>query len=75
MIAGQIDLSTLEASNVLPHVRAGRIKGYAVLTESRWQAAPEIPTIAEAGCRHALYAVLVRAVGPEGHAGRGDRQA
>jgi tripartite-type tricarboxylate transporter receptor subunit TctC len=49
MIAGQIDLSTLEASNVLPHVRAGRIKGYAVLTESRWQVASEIPTIAEAG--------------------------
>jgi tripartite-type tricarboxylate transporter receptor subunit TctC len=49
LVAGQIDLACLEASNVLPHVRAGKIKAYAVLSKSRWRAAPDIPTVEEAG--------------------------
>jgi tripartite-type tricarboxylate transporter receptor subunit TctC len=35
--------------NLLPHVLAGRIKALAVMSESRWFAAPDVPTIAEAG--------------------------
>ena len=33
----------------MPHVRAGTIKAYAVTAESRLQAAPDIPTVDEAG--------------------------
>jgi tripartite-type tricarboxylate transporter receptor subunit TctC len=33
----------------LPQFRAGNIKPFAVLTEERWFAAPEVPTIAETG--------------------------
>jgi tripartite-type tricarboxylate transporter receptor subunit TctC len=38
-----------EGSNLLPHLRSGKIKTYAVLTQTRWAAAPDIPTIDEAG--------------------------
>ena len=49
MLAGQIDLSCPEAGQTLPQYRAGNIKPYAVLTEKRWFAAPDVPTIDEAG--------------------------
>jgi tripartite-type tricarboxylate transporter receptor subunit TctC len=48
VVAGQIDLACTEASNVLPHLRSGKVKAYAVLTKDRWAVAPEIPTIDEA---------------------------
>ena len=48
MVAGQIDLGCTEASNVLPHLRSGKVKAYAVLTKDRWAVAPEIPPIDEA---------------------------
>ncbi|HYI26267.1 MAG TPA: tripartite tricarboxylate transporter substrate-binding protein [Bradyrhizobium sp.] len=49
LIGGQIDLSASEASNVAPHVRGGKLKVYAMLSNSRWPVAPEIPTIEETG--------------------------
>jgi tripartite-type tricarboxylate transporter receptor subunit TctC len=49
LIAGQIDLAFAAASNVLPAVRDGRIKAYAVTSDARWTATPEIPTVDEAG--------------------------
>jgi tripartite-type tricarboxylate transporter receptor subunit TctC len=49
VIAGQIDLACSEGSTLVPHLRSGKIKTYAVLTGTRWAAAPEIPTIDEAG--------------------------
>ena len=48
LVAGQIDLACTEASNVLPHLRSGKVKAYAVLTKERWAVAPEIPPIDEA---------------------------
>jgi tripartite-type tricarboxylate transporter receptor subunit TctC len=49
LVAGRVDLSGLEAPFTLPQVRSGKIKAYAVLGDTRWAGAPEIPTIAEAG--------------------------
>jgi tripartite-type tricarboxylate transporter receptor subunit TctC len=49
LVAGQIDLMIDPASNTLPQVRAGRIKAYAVTERRRLTAAPEIPTVDEAG--------------------------
>jgi len=51
LIAGQVDLMCAEASQTLPHVRSGKIKAYAVLAETRWAAAPHVPTLDEAGVR------------------------
>ena len=49
LLAGQIDLSCPEAGQTLPQYRAGSIKAFAVLTQKRWFAAPDVPTIDEAG--------------------------
>ncbi len=49
LIAGQIDFTFGQAANYLGPVRAGTLKPYAVLTPKRWWAAPEVPTIVEAG--------------------------
>ena len=49
LIAGHVDLSCPEAGQTLPQYRSGAIKAYAVLTQKRWFAAPDVPTIDEAG--------------------------
>ena len=38
-----------EIAGALPHVREGKLRAYAVLAQSRWSAAKDIPTIDEAG--------------------------
>lgn len=49
MMAGQIDFTFDQAANSLPQVRGGTIKAYAVTAKTRLAAAPEIPTVDEAG--------------------------
>ena len=50
LLSGQIDLRIGgEASVTLPYLRSGQIKIFAVMGKSRWPAAPDIPTIDEAG--------------------------
>jgi len=49
VLAGQIDLTCLQASDLLPHVRTGYIKAYAILADTRWGRATDIPTVDEAG--------------------------
>src|ERR1700722_2001350 len=55
LLAGQIALFCPEAGQTLPQYRAGSVKAFAVLTEKRWFAAPEVPTIAEAGVPGLLF--------------------
>jgi tripartite-type tricarboxylate transporter receptor subunit TctC len=50
LVGGQVDLRIgAEASQMLPHIRSGRTKGYAVLSSRRWAALPDLPTADEAG--------------------------
>src|SRR5580704_14380096 len=49
LIANQIQIIIDQSSNSLPHVRAGKIRAYAVTAKERSAAAPDIPTTAEAG--------------------------
>jgi tripartite-type tricarboxylate transporter receptor subunit TctC len=49
LIAGQIDFTIAQTANALPPARAGSIKVYAVTSQARLAAAPDIPTAAEAG--------------------------
>jgi len=49
LIAGQIDIFLIGLPSDLPQVRAGAIKAYAVASERRLAAAPEIPTVGELG--------------------------
>jgi tripartite-type tricarboxylate transporter receptor subunit TctC len=61
LIAGQIDFMIDTAANSLPQVRAGTIKAYALTAKSRLPAAPDIPTVDEAGLS-GLYALNWQAV-------------
>ena len=49
VVAGRIDLVLMQASSLLPQILAGSIKAYAVMGPNRLAAAPDIPTIDEAG--------------------------
>jgi tripartite-type tricarboxylate transporter receptor subunit TctC len=52
LVAGQIDMRIgAEASQTLSYLRSGEIKAFAVLAKTRWAAAPDVPTIDEAGVR------------------------
>jgi tripartite-type tricarboxylate transporter receptor subunit TctC len=49
LVAGHIDLTFDQAITALPHVRNGGVKAYAVTSNKRLAAAPDIPTVDEAG--------------------------
>ena len=49
VIAGQVQLMFNGIPSSMPHLRSGRVRGLAVTTATRVPAAPELPTIAEAG--------------------------
>jgi tripartite-type tricarboxylate transporter receptor subunit TctC len=49
LVAGQIDLMLSNPATLLPQVRDGNIKAFAITTKTRSAAAPEIPTTDEAG--------------------------
>jgi len=48
LMGGQIDIS-ISSWDGLPLVRAGSLKAYAATSNTRWTAAPDIPTFAELG--------------------------
>src|SRR5207302_6336962 len=49
LVAGHIDLSFDQAISALPYVRNGQLKAFAVTSKTRLAAAPDIPSIDEAG--------------------------
>jgi tripartite-type tricarboxylate transporter receptor subunit TctC len=49
VIAGQVQLMFNGIPSSMPHLRSGRVRALAVTTATRSAAAPELPTIAEAG--------------------------
>lgn len=49
LVAGQIDLIFDQLSSSLPQLQEGTIRSYAVMSKSRAAAAPDIPTVDEAG--------------------------
>ncbi len=49
LVAGRIDMIFDLASLSIPLVRAGTIKAYAVMAKNRLAAAPDVPTVDEAG--------------------------
>lgn len=49
LVAGEIDLYVPQISNVASHIKAGKIRAYAVTANTRLAAVPEVPTVDEAG--------------------------
>jgi len=49
LLGGQIQLVIADQANLMPHVKAGRLRALAVSTLERSTVYPELPTIAESG--------------------------
>jgi len=49
VVGGQVPVGILVLSNVLPHVKAGKLRLLGVLQAERAKAAPDVPTLAQAG--------------------------
>jgi tripartite-type tricarboxylate transporter receptor subunit TctC len=49
LVAGQVDISCLEASQTLGHYRGGKIKAFAVMAKNRFAPVPDVPTVDDAG--------------------------
>ncbi|HEX5129544.1 MAG TPA: tripartite tricarboxylate transporter substrate binding protein [Usitatibacter sp.] len=49
LLAGRVQIMSVEAVIALPHVKAGRLKALGIATEKRNALAPEIPTVGEMG--------------------------
>jgi tripartite-type tricarboxylate transporter receptor subunit TctC len=68
LLGAQIQLLCTSTVPSLPHVRSGKLRALAVTTRTRSRAAPEVPTVAEAGIAgfHATtwYALLAPARTP-----------
>jgi tripartite-type tricarboxylate transporter receptor subunit TctC len=49
LLGGQVPVAFNVISEVLPHVRSGKLRSLAVTSPQRWAAVPEVPTLAELG--------------------------
>jgi tripartite-type tricarboxylate transporter receptor subunit TctC len=49
ILSGEVKVGFGNVPNVLPHVKAGKVKAYVVTGRQRFPGAPDVPTAAEAG--------------------------
>jgi tripartite-type tricarboxylate transporter receptor subunit TctC len=49
LMGGQIPVAFSVISEVLPHIRSGKLRSLAVASPQRWAALPEVPTLLELG--------------------------
>jgi len=49
VIAGHVPVAFVTLGAAMPHLRSGKLKALAVTTAQRWESAPELPTMGEAG--------------------------
>ena len=54
MLAGKLDYACDQIVSVSSQVQAGKIRGYAIATEKRSPALPDVPTTTEAGLPHRM---------------------
>ena len=66
LLGNQVDLFCGEASQMLPHFKAGRIKPLMVMSKARWRPLPEIPTMEELGASDTYIAFWQGMWAPKG---------
>lgn len=66
IVAGNVDTMCDLAANSLTQVKAGNIKAYAVTSKKRWFAAPDVPTVDEAGAPGVELTNWLGAYAPKG---------
>lgn len=66
VLGGRLDLLCDQTTTTTSHLRSGTIKGYAVTMKARVSAAPELPTLSEAGLKDFDLSVWYGLVAPKG---------
>lgn len=66
LVAGTIDLMFDTPATSLPHVKSGSIRAYAVTSPQRIKAAPDIPTVDEAGLSGLYISTWTALFAPKG---------
>ena len=66
MLGGQTMLLFGVASDVMPHIRAGKLRALAVASPKRMAALPDVPTTAEAGVPGVEIEIWLAAFAPKG---------
>lgn len=69
LIGGQVDMMLAPSVPSLPQIRAGTLKGYAVTSDRRLPAAPEIPSVDEAGLPGFRFSIWTSLWAPKGTPG------
>jgi len=64
LLGGQVQVNFATSSTGLPHIRAGKLRAFAVTGAKRSAAAPELPTVAEAGVKGYQHASWVGMLAP-----------
>ncbi|HEX4326485.1 MAG TPA: tripartite tricarboxylate transporter substrate binding protein [Burkholderiales bacterium] len=65
MIGGVAPLGFVQIATAAPHIKAGKLVGYATTTERRAAQLPEIPTVAEVGLPELTTSVWFGLAGPK----------
>ena len=55
LLGGQVPVSFNVVSEVLPHIRSGKLRSLAVTSPTRWKAMPETATLAELGYKDIAF--------------------
>jgi tripartite-type tricarboxylate transporter receptor subunit TctC len=66
LLGNQVDLFCGEASQMLPHFRAGKIKPLVVMSKARWRPLPEVLTMEETGASDTYIAFWQGMWAPKG---------
>ncbi len=66
VLGGQVQVGLLVLSNVLPHIKAGKLRALGVLEGKRAKAAPDLPTVGEAIGGYAIPDTWAGILGPAG---------
>jgi tripartite-type tricarboxylate transporter receptor subunit TctC len=66
LLGGQVDFMFASLSSAIPHVKAGKLKAFAVTGHQRSPSVPELPTMAEAALPGFAAAAWYGVVGPAG---------
>lgn len=64
LIGGETQVNFSTISTALPHVKTGRLRALAVSTAKRAAAAPDVPTVAEAGVKGYEYSSWIGLLAP-----------
>ena len=66
LLGGQVPVSFNVVSEVLPHIRSGKLRALAVTAPARWSALPDVPTLTELGYREVAFLDWLGWYGPAG---------